>query len=670
MASISQNTSQTSDHLVNPAHPLYLHLGENPTLVLVSPLLTESNYHQWERDMVVALETKNKERFIHETLPCPPSTNPSIKQYVMWMDTTSEIWRDLNDRFSHTNKFRIFYLQDNILACRQGEFSVSEYYIKLKIPWKELELYSYAQVRSQIMMLNPMPLIIKTFSMLLSNDQPRFHSSNRTTSIPKPNNKTSASLVVIDSSAAPQPLNLDGNHTNDQLTFFKDQYQVILALLQHTKDHSSSVNHASIHNSGTSSTSPHWIIDSGATDHICPIQSLFHNLQTIKPTHINLPNHITVIASFSRTIHIGALLLVDVLFKSQLMMIGAAWKVDDLYFFEESHDLNPNKNGIVERKHQHVLNVARDLLFQSALLSVFWSYAIRHVLHLINRLPTPFLENQSPYQYVFGNIPDFSTLRVFGYLAFANTIMLDVDNTFLHGDLDEDVYMKPPLGLLVPEPNLGLVLNQRKYCLEILAVFGLTSCKPANSPSNPTIKLKDYEGDFVSDPTTYRRLIVTTISSPFCFPDSEIPQRLSKSWTFLFQIGASCCITRKSTTSYCVFYGHYLISWKSKKQSTFSRSSTEVEYRALASYVVDDLHLQIPLHFPTFCDNQSVIQLAKNSSFQERTKHIEVDCHLIHAKILDDLIVISHVPSKHKLTNIPFHVNLSKMDLLNIHHPS
>lgn len=75
MASISQITSPTPDHLVNLAHPLYLHLGKNPTLVLVSPLFTESNFHQRKRDMVVALEIKNKKRFLHDTLLCPPTTD-------------------------------------------------------------------------------------------------------------------------------------------------------------------------------------------------------------------------------------------------------------------------------------------------------------------------------------------------------------------------------------------------------------------------------------------------------------------------------------------------------------------------------------------------------------------------------------------------------------------
>ncbi|CAN1758882.1 Retrovirus-related Pol polyprotein from transposon RE1 [Linum perenne] len=59
------------------------------------------------------------------------------------------------------------------------------------------------------------------------------------------------------------------------------------------------------------------------------------------------------------------------------------------------------QNGRVERKHRHILNVARALLFQASLPVLFWGYAVVHAVHLINRLPTPVLSGKAPFEVFF-----------------------------------------------------------------------------------------------------------------------------------------------------------------------------------------------------------------------------------------------------------------------------
>ncbi|CAJ2662780.1 unnamed protein product [Trifolium pratense] len=83
---------------------------------------------------------------------------------------------------------------------------------------------------------------------------------------------------------------------------------------------------------------------------------------------------------------------------------------------------SPQQNGRVECKHQHLLNVGRALLFQSKLPKPFWSYAISYATFIINRVNTPLLDHKSPFQVLYGFVPDLSQIKVFGSLCYASTL--------------------------------------------------------------------------------------------------------------------------------------------------------------------------------------------------------------------------------------------------------
>ena len=56
-----------------------------------------------------------------------------------------------------------------------------------------------------------------------------------------------------------------------------------------------------------------------------------------------------------------------------------------------------------------------------------------------------------------------------------------------------------------------------------------------------------------------------------------------------------------------------------------------------------ELMFLVQLHMRMYCDNQTAIHIAFNPSFHEKTKYIEVDCHIIRERVEKDVIATSFV---------------------------
>lgn len=78
----------------------------------------------------------------------------------------------------------------------------------------------------------------------------------------------------------------------------------------------------------------------------------------------------------------------------------------------------PEHNGVAERKNRHIVETGLTLLHQASLPTTFWTYSFAAVVYLINRMPMPQLNHQSPYIKLFGRSPNYLKLRVFGCTCF------------------------------------------------------------------------------------------------------------------------------------------------------------------------------------------------------------------------------------------------------------
>ncbi|KAL4354578.1 hypothetical protein GQ457_06G014030 [Hibiscus cannabinus] len=466
--------SLSNEQFNNGSNPYYLHQSYSPGMVLVTQPLANDNYNSWKRSMIMLLSAKNKLGFVDGSISAPPSS--SVDSFNAWMrannmvnscllnsvsrdiaasllyhSTAAAIWKDLEDRFTQNNGLRLFQLKKRICDLVQGSLSIGVYYTQLKILWDELisvkpsctclqcncgglqkimddqqrELVmqflmglneSFAVVRGQILLMDPMPNITKVFSLVIQEENQR--------SVALPNHVAEATFAIkaqVNTRRSRPQCSHCGllGHTKEKcyklhgyppgyVSRYKNQCQQLIAMLtsqlqtsssSSAVPSSSSVNFAmqgkilSFVNSLSSVNIKHsWIIDSGASCHVCYSKELFESLYPIAAGSVLLPNKTVVSVGFAGNVRLSeCLLLKNVLFVHEfhfnLLVVSSLIKDSALtVLFSKTHCLIQDLCQVIGKgeyyKGLYLLQLpsaksdkTRDKFTERALPGVFLGYA-------------------------------------------------------------------------------------------------------------------------------------------------------------------------------------------------------------------------------------------------------------------------------------------------------
>lgn len=80
----------------------------------------------------------------------------------------------------------------------------------------------------------------------------------------------------------------------------------------------------------------------------------------------------------------------------------------------------PQQNGTAKRKIRHIIELGLSMLTHASMPLSFWDEAFLTATHIINRLPTQILSNESPYQALYHITPTYNHLKVYGCACFPN----------------------------------------------------------------------------------------------------------------------------------------------------------------------------------------------------------------------------------------------------------
>jgi len=311
------------------------------------------------------------------------------------------------------------------------------------------------------------------------------------------------------------------------------------------------------------------------------------------------------------------------------------------------------------------------------------------------------------YEETYSLVAKMTTVRAIIAMATAkgwSLHQMDVKNVFLHGDLQEEVYMEQPPGYVdQTHPNLVCRLKKALYGLKQaprawskkIGEYLVTSGFQTSDADFSLYVKKTNHGIVVIVIRIVENLIYMTITRPNLSyavgvvtrfmqtprkPHLDVVRHILRYIKHTLQCGifyeaknqlqvhgytdanwVDNVSNRRSTSGFMFSFGNGAVSWSSKKQPTVALSSTEAEYKGAIIAACEIVWLQkllsnlgqsVDALVVIYCDNISSILFANNPIYHARTKHIEVHYHFIREKVLAKEIDFIHVSTEDQVADI------------------
>ncbi|XP_070047324.1 uncharacterized protein [Nicotiana tomentosiformis] len=172
--------------VIDSSYPYYLYPSDSPGMIFVNSLSDGKGYGGWHRAIVIALSAKNKLGFIDEIYSELDSSSTDFKQWnrcndivISWL--LNFLSKDIAERY-YTKVKRIWDELDTLNTCEhctcECDCGGKSRTLKSLQDGRLIQFLmglndTYSAVRSNILMITPLPSVNQAYSLLIQDEKQR-----------------------------------------------------------------------------------------------------------------------------------------------------------------------------------------------------------------------------------------------------------------------------------------------------------------------------------------------------------------------------------------------------------------------------------------------------------------------------------------------------------------